>query len=390
MDPLYSSDAQGGQTGHALSLPTSLKSQLITLGITPRDPVSLLAAHLDVLPLTILRQLGALVPPRERARIPRIRQRRHLWAHRPASPPPDPFAGADTSADVSADPAAAATRPQLPSEALPGSTLGARRPVELTAAEGRIRWPLLWEQLGGDTTLVPATAAQRDAVRWAQTQFMPGSTQHVGRLGRLMGEEEEMGAWQAAAQNRARERRLQAEGEEFDSESESESEAGNGDGDGGAPGPARQANGAGHGRQGGERERDRERDDRERRGLLSPAALEQFAAAVAEMPNCGPSAPPAAPRPAPAAAPARSETPRSQAAVEAEFEKRLLELFLDGLDTIDYDAIDFTPADDPIGDRDRLDAYFDDEAPSNARGGTGNGHGHGDKAMENGQGEYDY
>lgn len=81
---------------------------------------------------------------------------------------------------------------------------------------------------------------------------------------------------------------------------------------------------------------------------------------------------------------------RSQSQVEAEFEKRLLELFLDGLDTLDYDAVDFTPAEDPIADRDRTDAYFDDEAPSTAPGGSGNGHGEGDKVMENGQGEYDY
>lgn len=329
MDP--ASEAAG--SAGPLSLPTSLTSQLITLGVTPLpdDPARLLAAHLDVLPGPLLRQLGALVPPRARARIPRIRQRRHVWAHPASSSPAVPDA--------------------LPSTARTARTARSK-PEELTAAEGRIRWPLLWEQLGGDPALVPDTAAQRDAVRWAETEFMPGEQRHVGRLARLMGEEEEVGAWRRAAQNRARERRLQAEGEEFDSESD----------DDGAEEPSASSRGA-RAMNGGD-------------GGLNAAGLAQFADVVAANPPAGPGrTPPQA---------------RSQAEVEAEFEKRLLELFLDGLDTLDYDDIDFTPAEDPIADRDREDRYFDDEAPSTAAGGVGNGHGAGDKAMENGQGEYDY
>lgn len=291
MDPAYS------DTGGAGGLPAALASQLAALGVAPDDPRRLLATHLDALPPALLREVGALVPPRERSRIPRIRQRRHVWAH--------------------------------PSSSLPGSTPD--KPEDLTAAEGRIRWPLLWEQLGGDPTLGPDTAAQRDAVRWAEAEFMPGEQRHVGRLGRLLGEEEEVGAWRRAAQSRARERRMQAEGEEFDSESDEDEDdevaAGGGDGGGGG---------------------------------------EQNSSSTGQ--------PPA----------------KSQAEVEAQFEKRLLELFLDGLDTLDYDDIDFTPAHDPIAERDREERYFDDEAPSAAAGGAGNGHGAGGKAMENGQGEYDY
>lgn len=304
------------------SLPTLLKSQLITLGVTPAEPQRLLSDHLDVLPLTILKQLGDLVPPRERSKIPRIRQRRHIYAHPSTSQPPSSLPNPSASPS---NPASSTSTAQP--ESLPGSTLGGAKPVELTASEGRIRWPLLWEQLGGDPTAVPSTAAQRDAVRWAEEDFMPGSTHHVGRLARLMGEEEEVDAWRSAAQNRARERRLQEEGEEFDSESDE--------------------------------------DD-------TPSGPENGSTGVAGAGGTG------------------ARPKRSQAEVEAEFEKRLLELFLDGLDTLDYDAIDFTPVDDPIADRDRTDAYFDDEAPSTSGGGTGNGHGRGDKAMENGQGDYDY
>ncbi|EKC97337.1 hypothetical protein A1Q2_08260 [Trichosporon asahii var. asahii CBS 8904] len=279
------------------------------------------------------RGLVTLVPPRDRSKIPRIRQRRHIWAH-PAS---------STSSATQA------------SESLPGSTAAIPKPVELTAQEGRIRWPLLWEQLGGDPTLVPSTQAQRDAVRWAEEDFMPGSTRHVGRLGRLMGEEEEMGAWQATAQNRARERRMQEQGEEFDSESDDEEE--------------------------------------EVMGSVRPVSLGIPGTAAAPVSNPG-SASVGVSTNAVSDSSLRQSThtapKRSQSQVEAEFEKRLLELFLDGLDTLDYDAVDFTPAEDPIADRDRTDAYFDDEAPSTAPGGSGNGHGEGDKVMENGQGEYDY
>lgn len=89
-----------------------------------------------------------------------------------------------------------------------------------------------------------------------------------------------------------------------------------------------------------------------------------------------------------------------QQEVELAFEKRLLELFLDGLDTIDYSPIDFVdpPGGDPIAQRDAEDKYFDDEEPSRTPNGTTQGEGGGgremvvdeDKMAQNGQGDYDY
>lgn len=443
MDPAYSTNAAAGTAGHALSLPTSLKSQLITLGITPvpDDPRRILQEYLDVLPMTVLTQLGELVPPRERSKIPQIRQRRHIWAHgggtsssssAPSAPSaPSSFA---PSAPFSSEggPSGSTRGPNGGREALPGRTGanlpldaagpsgglgglsgGGQKPIELTAPEARIRWPLLWEQLGGDPTLVEETARQRDAMSWAEHDFMPGSTLHVGRLARLMGEEEEIGVWQETARNRARERRMEMEGEEFDEESDEEDGEGmvvdreeSGSGAGGAGGAgltdetgdgsdAAVRNGArsSQGGEGGHGGANAEGNTR-----LNAAALDQFADYVS---SSGPShglgqagQNGATPAGVSSARPTAASPKPTQAEVTAQFERRVLELFLDGLDTIDYDAVDFTPVDDPIADRDRVDAYFDDEAPSTAahdRGnGAGNGHGAGSKAMENGQGEYDY
>lgn len=49
---------------------------------------------------------------------------------------------------------------------------------------------------------------------------MPGHEAFVGRLGALLAEEEEVGEWEEARRNRARERRLEEQGEEFDDESD--------------------------------------------------------------------------------------------------------------------------------------------------------------------------
>ncbi|EAL20990.1 hypothetical protein CNBD5910 [Cryptococcus deneoformans B-3501A] len=96
----------------------------------------------------------------------------------------------------------------------------------------------------------------------------------------------------------------------------------------------------------------------------------------------------------------RPQMAEDQQEVELAFEKRLLELFLDGLDTIDYSPIDFVdpPGGDPIAQRDAEDRYFDDEEPSQTPNGTTQGEGlrgremmvDEDKTAQNGQGDYDY
>lgn len=160
-------------------------------------PLSILSTHLLILPVPLACSLGSLLTPRQRTAIPAIKHRRHLHA---------------TSTPT---------------------------PVELTATEGRRRWPLLWERLGGDPRVgFPGgeveTAAQAEAAQWAREGFMPGHEAFVGRLGALLAEEEEMGEWEEARRNRARERRLDEVGEEFDEESdEEEEEVGGGVGGGG-------------------------------------------------------------------------------------------------------------------------------------------------------------
>ncbi|GMK57721.1 hypothetical protein CspeluHIS016_0405550 [Cutaneotrichosporon spelunceum] len=265
----------------SLSLSPDLRAEVETYS-GPLAPdatrLSILTSHLSALPDHIARAVGTALSPRQRTAIPTIKHRRHVWAT--ATPPP----------------------------------------VSLSAGEGRRRWPLLWERMGGDPRVAlpghETSVAQAEAAKWAEEGFMPGHKRHVGHLGTLLAEEEEVGEWEEARRNRARERRLDEVGEEFDEESDEESvdrevlSAGTGDGD--------------------------------------------------------------------------------QESAKSRFERALLELFLDGLDTLDYDVVDFTPADDRIAEQDAEEAWFDDEAPSAAGGVSGNGVDLGDKVMENGQGEYDY
>jgi len=88
-----------------------------------------------------------------------------------------------------------------------------------------------------------------------------------------------------------------------------------------------------------------------------------------------------------------------QEGVKRAFEKRLLELFVDGLDTISYDEVDFAepPGGDTIALRDEQDRYFDEEEPSRTpnghelgRGLNGAEEGEEELARQNGKGEYDY
>ncbi|WVQ84187.1 hypothetical protein IAT38_006338 [Cryptococcus sp. DSM 104549] len=298
-----------------LSLPLPSPPSPPTL---PLPPLAFLQTYLSSLPPSLLEPFDAIVPPKERTRIPAVKRRRMLFAAQ------EPL------------------------------------PRVLRAHEGRLRWPLTWERLGGDPWAEGPAAEEEE--EWARDGgFMmpvvgPGATasstgpggevqggglaaaesgQKVRKLGgflRVLEEEREAEGVRAA---KRRERARDAEGEEFeDSDSEEEGEEGDG---------------------------------------------------------------------ATAAARAAAERPvvsEDQEEVERVFEKRLLELFLDGLDTIDYAPIDFTepPNGDPIAIRDAEDRYFDDESPSRTPGGSTQGEGRresvvqggGDRGMQNGVGEYDY
>ncbi|KAJ9113928.1 hypothetical protein QFC19_000123 [Naganishia cerealis] len=77
-----------------------------------------------------------------------------------------------------------------------------------------------------------------------------------------------------------------------------------------------------------------------------------------------------------------------QEVIEA-FERQLLELFLDGMDAIPYEEIDFTePAEgNPLLEQDAQDDYFDDEEEFDYRAARGDAPAEEDKLAE---GEYDY
>ncbi|WVQ97934.1 hypothetical protein IAU59_005053 [Kwoniella sp. CBS 9459] len=298
----------------------------------PLPPLKFLHEHFDQLPPSLLRHF-AFIPPKQRTSIPSVKHRRLLYA--------------------TAQP----------------------RPLLLDASEGRLRWPLLWERLGGDPFPPPSHGVEEEE-RWVSEKFMPvpddisisnpiiashanptrlygdmssdtntniniNSNQQVKKLGgflRLLEEEREAEGIRAA---KRMERRLDTEGEEFDEE------------------------------------RDEEDDDEGGRIDVDVQA---------QRPN------------GTGAAGDRPVIAEDQAEVTRLFEKRLLELFLDGLDTIDYTPIDFNEPEggDPIAIRDAEDRYFDDEEPSRTPGGhvqgeSSDGPSVGRKTdQQNGQGEYDY
>ncbi|KAK4689813.1 hypothetical protein P7C73_g300, partial [Tremellales sp. Uapishka_1] len=212
----------------------------------PSPPLTFLSTHIAQLPLPLLQPFSALLSPRQRAVIPTIKSRRLLFS---------------------------ATSPSI-----------------LSARKGRLRWPLLWESLGGSGIPDPS-GNDEDEEAFGRDLFMEGENQHVKKLGGLLREYEEEREMESVRERRRVERRLMEEGEEFD-----------------------------------------ESDDE------SPVESSQ----------------------------ARPVGGGDQEAIGKVFEKRLLELFVDGLDTIDYDEIDFVePTDgDPIKARDEEDAWFDDEEPS--------------------------
>ncbi|RSH83850.1 hypothetical protein EHS25_005465 [Saitozyma podzolica] len=269
-------------------------------------PLPFLATHLDLLPTPLLLPFSRITTPRQRTSIPGIKSRRLLYANR------DP------------------------------------KPRELRADSGRLRWPLLWERLGGNR-LPPPSGDVEEEEDWVRESFLPGKedAQHVKKLGgflRGLAEEREM---EGVARARREERRLDDVGEEFDEESDEEEDVEAGE-------------------EAQERQREQQRESEE------PIPNDSGLGAL--------------------------EAEDDQDEVKRVFERRLLELFLDGMDTLSYDHIDFVepPEGDPIAKRDAEDKYFDDEEPSR----TPNGHiqgessvldsSMGEESKQNGPGEYDY
>lgn len=163
--------------------------------LLPIDPLRILTEYVDTLPRTLLEPFAEITTPRERARVRTIKSRRIMHA---SSRPPPAFLSADA---------------------------------------GRLRWPLLWERMGGSTALPPPSSSVREEETWVKDQFLGegdgDSRQHVKKLGGLLrGFEEEREAETVRERKRV-ERRMDEVGEEFDSESDEE------DGVGGRTGNAR-------------------------------------------------------------------------------------------------------------------------------------------------------
>lgn len=172
----------------------------------PKDPVEVLVKYGDSLPRTLLEPFTSITTPRDRARVRVIKSRRIMYTQ------------------------------QMP------------LPAILSASSGRLRWPLLWERMGGLSSLpftqstegsgTTGVNAVSEEERWVRDQFQGGVEdtehgevrQHVKKLGGLLRGFEEERELEDMRERKRLERRMDDVGEEFDSESEDE------DGDEGVPG----------------------------------------------------------------------------------------------------------------------------------------------------------
>ena len=167
------------------------------------DPLELLLTYLQILPRPLLEPLAELTTPRQRARLRPIKSRRLM--HTSSTP----------------------------------------TPAFLSADAGRLRWPLLWERMGGSSIPTAASAGMQEEETWVKDRFLGGLvepssgvddkevTQHVKKLGGLLRGFEEEREMEHVRERKRVERQLDQEGEEFDSESDEE------DGVGGRIGNAR-------------------------------------------------------------------------------------------------------------------------------------------------------
>ena len=149
--------------------------------ILPSSTFAFLEAHLHILPTSLLLPFSSIISPRQRSTIPIIKSRRLLHASN------NPL------------------------------------PNTLRADSGRLRWPLLWERLGG-SSLPPSSQGVEEEEDWVTEGFMPGKEgrQHVKKLGGFLRGLEEEREQEGVREARRVERRLDDVGEEFDEESDDE------------------------------------------------------------------------------------------------------------------------------------------------------------------------
>jgi hypothetical protein len=152
--------------------------------VLPLEPHAFLAAHLDNLPRALLEPFAHLTTPRSRAHIPAVKSRRLLYAS----------AGPSTSTTLSVAAATAQTPPPL-----------------LRADRGRLRWPLLWERLGGSSLSQPSDEVDEEEL-WVDEMFMGGHAgQSLRKLGGFLRTLEEAREAEGVREAKRVERRKEAE-----------------------------------------------------------------------------------------------------------------------------------------------------------------------------------
>lgn len=156
----------------------------------PLDPVDILVKYAETLPRSLLEPFTSITTPRDRSKVRVIKSRRIMY------------------------------------------TQSTPTPEILSAQAGRLRWPLLWERMGGSS--LPPTAAPGGGVseeeRWVRDQFQGGIgyeesgeiRQHVKKLGGLLRGFEEEREMESMRERKRVEMRMDDVGEEFDSESDEE------------------------------------------------------------------------------------------------------------------------------------------------------------------------
>lgn len=145
-----------------------------------KEPIEFLKRHLRQLPSGLLQPMSDFVSPKQRTIVPTIRNRRLMYIK--------------------------------------------SNPPAFSYDDARKSWPALWR--GPTTTARPGQGEREDEKKWADSSFLEGTKQHVGKLGSLLGEfAEEREAEQARAFRRAAAQDFVPE-EEEDSDDENMSDDG--------------------------------------------------------------------------------------------------------------------------------------------------------------------
>lgn len=154
-------------------------------GYQPRpstEPIEFLRRHLRQLPPSLLQPLASITTPKQRTIVPTIRNRRLKF----------------TKSDSSV----------------------------FSYNEARKTWPALWK--GPTSGVRPGQEEREEEKRWAESSFLEGQKQHIGKLGNLLGDfVEEREAEQARAFRRAAAQDFVPEEEEESDDSDGIDDAGN-------------------------------------------------------------------------------------------------------------------------------------------------------------------